>query len=372
MSEQRIFIKNKDYSELGKLIQSTCYKKFLLVCGCSFERLQIGAYLNTFAKEHKVSFVKFNDFQPNPQYISVVKGIEKYKSEKCEAIIAVGGGSAIDVAKCIKLFCNMDEKENYLEQPIVPNDIKLFAAPTTSGTGSEATKFAVIYYNGEKQSISDYSCIPSTVIFDASTLNSLPDYQRKVTMLDAFCHAIESFWSVNSTEESRCYSKRAIQKMLKYKDSYLLNEKTGNIEMLEASNIAGKAINIAQTTAGHAMCYKLTSLYGLSHGHSAALCVSRLWRYMIKNMDYCVDSRGKDYLKEMFDEMAETFESQSSEQAIIKFDTILNQCKLEIPHASDEDYTILKKSVNPERLKNNPVGLNENTIDILYHEILKG
>ena len=371
MNRREIFIRDNDYSEFGRFILSTGYKKILLVCGRSIERLQIGEYLNAFAKEKKIDFIKFSDFQPNPQYESIVKGIEKFQMEGCEAILAVGGGSAMDVAKCIKLFCNMDRNENYLKQQIVPNDIELFAVPTTSGTGSEATRFAVIYYNGEKQSVSDSSCIPSTVVFDASTPHSLPAYQRKVTMLDAFCHAIESFWSVNSTEESRVYSENAIRNILKHMESYLANENAGNAAMLEASNTAGKAIDITQTTAGHAMCYKLTSLYGLPHGHAAALCVSKLWPYMVKNIDNCNDPRGEEFLKGIFGEMADAFGCQNSEQAVAKFEGILQQFELAIPKASDDDYAILKKSVNPVRLKNNPVGLDENAIDELYHEILK-
>lgn len=75
---------------------------------------------------------------------SIVNGVALFREENCEIIIAVGGGSAMDVAKCIKLYSNVDSKINYLEQKIIPNDIKLLAIPTTSGSGSEATRFAVI------------------------------------------------------------------------------------------------------------------------------------------------------------------------------------------------------------------------------------
>ena len=99
----------------------------------------------------------------------------------------------MDVAKCIKVFYNMDEQRNYLEQEIVPNDVRLLAAPTTAGTGSEATRDAVLYFEGKKQSVSHESCIPSAVLMDPSLLQTLPEYHRKSSMLDA----TESFWSVN-------------------------------------------------------------------------------------------------------------------------------------------------------------------------------
>lgn len=277
----------------------------------------------------------------------------------------------MDVAKCIKLYSNMDHTRNYLKQTIVPNEIELMAVPTTAGTGSEATRFAVIYYEGEKQSISDLSCIPSAVLVDPTVLETLPEYQKKATMMDALCHATESFWSVNANEESQEYSVEAIRLVLENYTGYLSNTKEGNAGMLKASNIAGKAINITQTTAGHAMCYKLTSLYGISHGHAAALCVSKLFSYMIEHIEKCIDPRGKGYLEEMFIRLAVAYGCDNPKNAVEKFDKLLGELNLEVPKAKDEEYEVLKCSVNPVRLKNNPIALDIQTIDTLYHIILQ-
>ena len=286
-------------------------------------------------------------------------------------IAAIGGGSAIDVAKCIKLFLGMDESINYLQQKIIPNEVKLLAVPTTAGTGSEATRFAVIYYKGEKQSISDDSCIPSIVVFDSSALKTLPEYYRKSTMMDALCHAIESFWSVNSTKNSLEYSTKAIQMILKYMNAYLSNTKEGNSGMQQAAFIAGKAINITQTTAGHAMCYKLTSMYGIAHGHAAALCISELWPYMISHLDKCVDKRGNRYLNMKFNELAMAMGCSKSDEAIEKFRGIVKSVGLKKPYLENKkEISILKASVNLTRLKNNPVKLDDSDIEMLYHQIL--
>ncbi|MDD3362082.1 MAG: phosphonoacetaldehyde reductase [Hespellia sp.] len=371
MNETVIEIKNNEYSVLEQLFIDRGYKNILLVCGRSIERLQINKFFCDLEDKGVVRFVRFSDFQPNPKYESVVNGIKVYKEKLCDAILAVGGGSAMDVAKCIKLFLNMDHRQNYLKQEIVANDIPLLAVPTTSGTGSEATRFAVIYYDGEKQSVSDYSCIPSVVVFDPSVLSSVPDYQRKATMLDAFCHAIESFWSVNSTEESKKNSKLAIKQILENMDSYFANDSNGNACMLEASNNAGKAINITQTTAGHAMCYKLTSLYGLSHGHAAALCISKIWPYMIENTDKCIDSRGEGYLKIMFNELAGVFCCTNSMEAANRFNCIVESLNLSKPYALPEELEELKNSVNMTRLKNNPIMLDAQTIELLYRKIIE-
>ncbi len=370
---QRVLLREKGYKNLDFYIRENGFKRILLVCGNSIGLLDIGAYFNSLKERIGVKVFRFSDFQPNPSYDSVVKGIEVFKKNMCDAVFAVGGGSAIDVAKCIKLFAAMDPSGNYLEQDIVPNDIKLFAMPTTAGTGSEATRFAVIYYKGEKQSVSDNSCIPDTVLLDAGVLESLPIYQKKSTMLDALCHAIEAYWSVNSTEESKTYSIEAIRLILKNKDLYLTNDKIGNLRMLEAANQAGKAINIAQTTAGHAMCYKLTSLYGISHGHAVAMCIYRLWPYMVHNLCDCTDLRGEIYLKTVFLQLAKVFGCNKVENAVSVYQGFYDSLNLDKPIVrSKMDFEILRRSVNSVRLKNNPVELSSETINKLYHEILEG
>lgn len=371
MSEQKILYASEGYAELDEYLRDNNLKKILLVCDSSLPFLKINSYFEALDARDDVELVKFDKFNPNPLYESVVDGVNLFHSERCDSIIAVGGGSAMDVAKCIKLYSNMDPSQNYLKQPIVPNDIKLLAVPTTAGTGSEATRYAVIYYNGEKQSVTDYSCIPSTVLFDASVLKTLPEYQKKSTMLDAFCHAIESFWSVNSTDESKEYSRKAITKIMSNMNAYISNEESGNASMLEAANTAGKAINITQTTAGHAMCYKLTSMYGIAHGHAAALCVSQLFPYMVENTDKCCDPRGRAYVEDIFGQIAQSMGCDTAKDACRKFDLILEGLQLELPKAKAEDCEVLSHSVNPVRLGNNPIKLDEEVICSLYQKILK-
>ncbi len=359
------------YKALGEYLAHSNMRRILVVCGKSCDRLRIGQNLDDLTARIGSEFVRFSDFAPNPDYSSVVKGIDVFRAEGCDSILAIGGGSAMDTAKCIKLYATMSPGSDYIHEKIVPNAIPFVAVPTTAGTGSEATRYAVVYYNGEKQSVTDYSCIPSAVLFDPTVLESLPEYQRKATMMDAFCHAVESFWSVNSTDESREYSRTAICLILENRDSYLNNESAGNRNMLEAANIAGKAINISQTTAGHAMCYKLTSLYGIAHGHAAALCVSALWPYMVTHMGQCIDPRGTNHLASIFSDLAAAMRAESSESAASKFDDFLDALRLDRPKIhSVEDFAVLKKSVNPVRLKNNPVKLDESAIDTLYHQIL--
>ena len=190
-------------------------------------------------------------------------------------------------------------------------------------------------------------------------------------MCDAICHAIESFWSVNSTEESREYSKAAIQGVMENREGYLANTEEGRAGMLRAANLAGKAINITQTTAGHAMCYKITSLFKSAHGHAVVLCDRVLFPWMVEKTDKCIDPRGQEYLRSTLDEIGRAMGCADAKAGAEKLVQIFDELGLEVPEATEEQYEELRTSVNPVRLKNHPIQLTEETIDELYHRILR-
>ena len=372
MGEQRILTAvDGRYEVLDQYFDEIGSRKVLLVCDSSIGFLAINNYFLELASRKGIEVVRFDDFVPNPLYESVVKGVRVLHETGCDSIAAVGGGSAMDVAKCIKLYSNMDDSINYLKQEIVANDIPFLAVPTTAGTGSEATRYAVIYYEGAKQSVTHESCIPGTVLMDSSVLATLPAYQKKSTMMDALCHAVESFWSVNSTDESKVYSREAIRAVMANMDRYLAGDEAAHAAMLRAANTAGRAINITQTTAGHAMCYKVTSLYGAAHGHAALLCDRVLFPWMLEHTDRCIDPRGEEYLKGVFEEITEAMGCPSPAAAAAKFEELRAALGLEVPEASEEEIEILSTSVNPVRLKNHPVALDEETIRELYRKILR-
>ncbi len=351
-----------DYNDLERTILNYKLDSIFLVCGGSFDRLVFAGNFFDILRKNNISLIKFSDFSPNPTYESVVSGVAAFKASGAGIIIAVGGGSAIDVAKCIKLYSNLDSSVNYLKQSIIGNSIPLIAVPTTAGTGSEATKFAVIYYNNEKQSVTHESIIPQVVFFAPESLASLPEYHKKAAVMDALSHAVESFWSINATEESRKYSQQAIQLIRKTLKGYFDDNPDCNIKMLEAANYAGKAINITQTTAGHAMCYKITSLLGYAHGHSAALCNAVLWPYMVEHAG--------DNLKKIFIELAKCFGRDNAIDGARAFIDIIHNMDLDIPISLDETLIMkLAESVNPVRLKNNPIELKKEVIKDLYRQI---
>lgn len=367
MSNQQVIVSTKGKQQLNQICAKHQIKKILLVCDSSFP------YLKT--REEYLSidtpYVIFDEFTPNPLYEDVVKGVKRFKENGCDAILAIGGGSSIDVAKCIKLYSTMDDSTLYLEQEYKDNDVLLIAIPTTSGTGSESTRYAVIYYDKKKQSITHESIIPKYALLDYRNLVTLPEYQKKCTMMDAFCQSIESWWSVNTTSESREYSRKALSMLLDNMEDYLNNTEEGNQNMLIAANYAGQAINITQTTAAHAMSYKLTSLYGIPHGRAAFICLPCVWKYMWEHIDTMSSEAGQD-LVEVLEEIAQTLHCKSVPEAL-EYITILNKKLFQENKITmnSKDVALLAASVNLTRLKNNPMMLSEQTLHDMYNTIVK-
>lgn len=349
------------HREIGEILNNLKCRKFLLVCGGSFRRLPIADYFDSL----DIPYVTFSDFTPNPQYDEVCRGVEVYRSNGCDAIVAVGGGSAMDVAKCIKLYAPMSDNVCYLDQPYTDSGIPLIALPTTGGTGSESTRFAVIYHHGEKQSVHHDSILPNYAVLDPVVLYTLPDYQKKCTLMDALGQAIESYWSVAATAESRVLAGQAIRAIMRHWQGYIFgDEAEATLEVLRASNLAGQAIHITTTTAPHAMSYKLTTMYGLPHGHSVALCLPRVWEYMLTCANETVAA--------ILDEIAACMGAETSAAAVSLLDAIMLEMELQKPVAQhrEEELELLAKGVNVERLGNHPVPMSTEALKEIYSEIV--
>ena len=353
--------------------------KVFLVCDSSYPFLNIKEDIGAL----NFPYVKFSDFSPNPRYEDVCKGIDTFQITKCDTLLAVGGGSAIDVAKCIKLAVLAQEGNAAIIPPLVNTRVEcdgtklpFIAIPTTAGTGSESTHNAVMYYEGAKQTVTNDGILPDFAILEPKVLKTLPLYQKKCTMLDALCQGIESWWSVNSTEESYEYSRKAIELIMANWRKYIFNnDDEAAAQIMLAANYGGRAINITATTAAHAMSYKITSLYHLPHGHAVAVCLPEIWVYMVNHMDQCLDSRGSAYLKEIFLDISKAMGCDTPNQAINQFRQMMEEMEMANPTSEPShrtsDIKLLSTSVNPVRLKNNPIKLNEETIHALYEDIVK-
>lgn len=352
-------------------------KKVFLVIDSSYPFLNIKDAIEVL----EVEKVAFSDFTPNPLYEQVCKGIDLLKAEKCDSILAVGGGSAIDVAKCIKLAVLAAEGNNAIIPPLVNTRVAcdgaklpFIAIPTTAGTGSESTHNAVMYYEGSKQTVTNDGVLPDFALLEPSVLKTLPLYQKKCTMMDALCQGIESWWSVNSTEESYEYSRKTVELIMQNWHAYIFdNDDQAAINIMLGANYGGRAINITQTTAAHAMSYKITSLYKLPHGHAVAVGLPEIWQYMTQNLDKCIDARGSEYLDGIFGNISNVMGVETPSEAIAIFRQMMADMELRNPVAVERknELQTLSSSVNPIRLKNNPVGLDVETIRGLYEVIVK-
>lgn len=359
---------------LPKVIESTA--NVFLVCDSSYPFLNIKDNIEDMGKSH----VLFDGFTPNPLYEQVCKGIDLFQKNKCDSILAVGGGSAIDVAKCIKLAVLAKEGNSAIIPPLVSKHllidstrIPFVAIPTTAGTGSESTHNAVMYYEGEKQTVTNDGILPDYAILEPSVLKTLPLYQKKCTMMDALCQGIESWWSVNSTIESYEYSRKTIELIIANWRKYIYeNNDEAAAQIMLAANYGGRAINITATTAAHAMSYKITSMYRLPHGHAVAVCLPAVWKYMIGHLDHCIDNRGWNYLEKIFNEISSALGYSSPVDAIEGFETMMKEMELKQPTAGDREteLNVLSKSVNPVRLKNNPIQIDQGAAKVLYNSIL--
>lgn len=364
--------------ELPQVLKSIGSKKLFLVIDASYPFLNIKDSIESLDIAEKV---KFSDFTPNPLYEQVCEGLKLLKESHCDAILAIGGGSAIDVAKCIKLAALAKEDTMALIPPIVSQRVPiehgklpLIAIPTTAGTGSESTHNAVIYYEGAKQTVTNDEILPDFAILESSVLYTLPLHQKKCTMMDALCQGIESWWSVNSTDESRDYSKKTVELVMAHWRQYIFdNAPEATRQIMLAANYSGRAINIAQTTAAHAMSYKITSLFKFPHGHAVAVCLPEIWKYMLDHPEKCKDERGKSHVETVFNQIAKAMGTNSPHDAIKIFYAMMGAMDLGHPTADCDRRSILEtlsRSVNPIRLKNNPVELDEDTILALYQEIV--
>jgi alcohol dehydrogenase class IV len=318
------------------------------------------------------NFTRFYDFEENPKIEDVEKGVNIFNEYRCDLIIAVGGGSVIDIAKLINFFNKKSKPFTSLFNSFLNKEDKhpLVAIPTTAGAGSEATHFAVVYANKLKYSIADNNLLPEMVLIDHSFLKSQSKYQMIISGIDAFCQGIESFWCVNSNEESLEFSRKAID----YSWSNLKKATEGEDvldNLSKASYFAGKAINITKTTGPHALSYGFTTEFGIPHGHAVALFLP-FFIYFHKNIesDSNNDSRGHLFVLSQLKRISAilSVDYENLEVEIIRF---FNELKIEINFTklSIDKIGFMKavKNFNKERLKNNPRVLNQKDLKKIYY-----
>ncbi|TCO07872.1 phosphonoacetaldehyde reductase [Natronoflexus pectinivorans] len=317
--------------------------------------------------------VEFKEFQVNPDLEDVEAGVKLFEKENCDVIIAVGGGSAIDVAKLINYYHHSsleDLSANSLENKEF-SPVSLICIPTTAGSGSEATHFAVIYVQNIKHSIADTKLMPVQTIIDPTLHYSQTPYQKAVSGIDAFAQAIESLWNVHSTDESVEYAEQAIKTIwLNLEKAVLENDENAHWALALGANLAGRAINITKTTAPHALSYGFTKALGLPHGHSVALSIPFFIKYHAGIQEAeCNDNRGAGHVKQVIDRIAFLLDVQTealSREVFLFFERLGVSVKFSELKISKQLFKEIAKGINYERLKNNPGKVDVQVLDALF------
>ena len=262
-------------SETPVIVRDLGAQRVLLVCGrSSFEASGAAAILPELERVADVR--RWSDFQPNTDSADLKVGLEVLREFQPDLVLGVGGGSAVDMAKLLVSFTEVpsDEVVGAVERghKATSRPMRLALVPTTSGSGAEATHFAVVYVGDEKCSIGGPAMRADAIVLDPALTLSGGAYQRATSGIDAVAQAIESLWAVGATDRSRRFARYALRLLMPAIETYVNDpDETSARAMAIGSHLAGRAIDISKTTTAHALSYAITKHYCVSHGHAVAL-----------------------------------------------------------------------------------------------------
>lgn len=222
-------------------------------------------------KRGNKQFEIFKDVVPDPPIEKISEGVKKMLEYRPDAIVAVGGGSAIDSSKSIREFAL--RVDHYAE-------VGLIAIPTTSGTGSEVTSFAVVTDPAEKVKypLVSYSMMPDEAILDAELVKSVPPSVTADTGMDVFTHALEACVSINRSDFSNALAEKAIEICGVFLLRAFLDgsDMHARQKMHSASCLAGLAFNTASLGLNHGMAHQLGATFHIPHGRANAMLLPHI------------------------------------------------------------------------------------------------
>ena len=353
--DQYEYIANNYIDHIQEILVRYDAKTIFLVTGKKSYELS-GAKKRLSQQFDKLNVFRFSDFEVNPKLDDVVNGISLIKEIKPDVIVAVGGGSAIDMAKLISVLSRQDITKIpsyiYGDAEIRSSPLPLIAIPTTVGTGSESTQFAVVYVNNVKYSLSHPYLLPKYAVIDPTLSYNLPSSIVASSGMDALSQAIESFWAKKATDSSRMFAVDAIELILPVIKKAVDGDQQSIEIMARAAHIAGKAINISTTTAAHAISYPITTYFNVPHGHAVALMLGDIFVYNAK----CPD------MVSIIEALCDLFNVKSAEEFCVEWYKLMGDIGLKFDFnamgiKSVNDLDVLLDNINEQRLSNNPVSM---------------
>jgi alcohol dehydrogenase class IV/choline kinase len=360
---QDLIESNAIFDKLEKYLKKINAKKVFFVASKVILKSDAFSYLL-----RKFNGYAYSQYSPNPTESDAIKATHLFKEQHFDSIVAIGGGSAIDLAKSIKLLIQHEPFD--LSYSYGFSALPLIAIPTTAGTGSESTRFAVIYQKGIKRSLTHDCLIPDFVILSENFLNSVPDYIKRSSLLDALCQAIESIWSLDASKQSIDYAINSIELILPNYIDYLKGNTEKNLIIMKGANLAGKAINISKTTGPHALSYNLTNKYKLAHGHAVSLLLAVILDFSLQK--YELDSSIstiKDF-ESRIQVLKTLFNCNTNKELIIKIKTTISNILDETIKIPEIDLALLVENINVERLQNHPIKITKEDVRQIYSKFL--
>jgi alcohol dehydrogenase class IV len=236
-------------------------------------------------KRNGVTSFIFNEVTANPDRVLVNKGGELARKEKCDVIIGLGGGSAMDVAKAIAIIAveNVDIWKIYEGKPITQTPLPMVAVPTTAGTGSEATQFVVMsdHTIHRKEGFARPQFYPRLSILDPLLTVKLPPEITAATGMDALTHAIEAYTCRAATHATDVYAVEAIRLIPQYLHQavYFGDNLEARSNMLWANSLAGMAISQSDSSLAHVIGEAVGAVYDTAHGLSVSLALPAVMEY---------------------------------------------------------------------------------------------
>ena len=264
--------------ELCDVIRAQKFKNVMLVTDAGIKNAGITEPLEELLAKNDINCVVYDKTQPNPTVLNVEEAREMYLENKCECLIAFGGGSSMDCAKAVGARLAYPKKSLGKLKGVLKVLRKipmLIAIPTTAGTGSEVTLAAVIT-DSEKQhkyTLMDFTLIPRYAVLDPTVTLTLPPHLTSTTGMDALTHAVEAYIGGSTTKETRQKALDATALVFANIERAYLNgqDSEARANMLKAAYLAGIAFSKSYVGYIHAVAHSLGGKYNVPHGLANAV-----------------------------------------------------------------------------------------------------
>ncbi len=277
--EDQFILKSKVYfnNQSIQLLREIKGSHAFIVTDSIMEQLGYLQKAVDYLQEAGMSSTVFSEVRPDPDVKIIASGLSLYKESGADVIVAMGGGSAIDTAKGILYFAQKPEFSGgtKAEKPL------FIGIPSTSGTGSEVTNFAVITADGEKVVIVDELIAPDIAILDSTCIQHVPQRVVADTGIDVLVHAIEAYVSTKATDFTDALAEKAVKLLFENLERFYKNEKDSEARdhVLNASCMAGMAFTNANLGINHSLAHALGATFHLAHGRANALMLGAVIEY---------------------------------------------------------------------------------------------